>query len=90
MALPHEGVLPPRFRNHGNPPCTETDSAIFFPEKGTATAGLRSIRVAQAICRMCPYTERCLEWALEHYEIGIWGGTTEGERRRIRRSRRLK
>lgn len=82
--------LPPRFRNKGNPLCSETDNEIFFPEKGKATAALKSIRAAQAICRRCPYIDPCREWALDNYEIGIWGATTEGERRRIRRSRRVK
>ncbi len=80
--------LPPQFTDKGNALCRETDSEIFFPEKGKPTNGLRSIRSAQQICQLCPYKDPCLEWALANHEIGIWGGTTEGQRRRIRRSRR--
>ncbi len=82
--------LPPQFNDKGHAPCRETDVEIFFPERGKPTAALKSIRTAQAICRRCPYKDPCLEWALTHHEIGIWGATTEGERRRIRRSRKVK
>jgi WhiB family redox-sensing transcriptional regulator len=38
---------------------------------------------AKAICAECPYKIRCLEYALKNHEQGIWGGTTERDRRRI-------
>jgi hypothetical protein len=37
------------------------------------------------ICRVCPVQEPCLQWALEHHETGIWGGTTERRRQELRR-----
>lgn len=39
---------------------------------------------ALSICRQCPETTRiaCLKWASDHGETGIWGGTTEAQRRR--------
>ena len=38
------------------------------------------------ICRGCPVSAECLEWALEtRVRYGIWGGTTERERRRMLR-----
>lgn len=40
------------------------------------------------VCRGCPVKDQCLEYALEHGELGIWGGTSERERRRLRRLRR--
>ncbi|MER7688437.1 WhiB family transcriptional regulator [Streptomyces sp. NPDC097610] len=33
----------------------------------------------------CPVRERCLQWALDVGQVGIWGGTTESERRATRR-----
>lgn len=30
----------------------------------------------------------CREWAIENKEFGVWGGTTEKERKRIRRMRK--
>ena len=44
---------------------------------------------AKAICADCPVRQACLEHALAHREReGVWGGTTERERRRIVRQRR--
>lgn len=60
------------------------DPSIFYPGRGESTAE------AQAVCRGCPVRTDCLESALVHGEKhGIWGGTSERQRRRIRRQRRL-
>lgn len=63
--------------------CLHADPDLFFP---IATAGpaLDQIDQAKRICRACPVQQRCLAWALElGVESGIWGGTTEDERRAI-------
>jgi WhiB family redox-sensing transcriptional regulator len=41
---------------------------------------------ALAVCQRCPVIEECLAFALEHGEAGVWGGTTEAERREMRRA----
>lgn len=62
--------------------CAEVDPELFFPEKGGST------REARAVCRECPVTSQCLEWALENDErFGIFGGKTERERRKIQKHR---
>ncbi len=39
------------------------------------------------MCRACPVREDCLLFAFETKQVdGIWGGTTEDERRRLRRA----
>ncbi len=44
---------------------------------------------ALKICASCPVREACLEYAIVARETeGVWGGTTEKERRRIIRLRR--
>lgn len=54
---------------------------LFFPPKGNVPHIVR----AKAICNRCPVKAECLEWALAVPErIGIWGGTTEYERRKLR------
>jgi WhiB family redox-sensing transcriptional regulator len=44
------------------------------------------IAKAKSVCCQCPVTTECLEFALEtNQDTGIWGGTSEEERRQIRR-----
>ncbi|HYY45239.1 MAG TPA: WhiB family transcriptional regulator [Actinomycetota bacterium] len=45
---------------------------------------------AKAICAICDVRVECLEFALKWREVhGIWGGTTEAERRQILRRSKL-
>lgn len=77
----------PDFHEKGKPRCAETDPDMFFPEPDSRYLE-STIRIAKDICTRCPYVEECLEWALSHNEIGIWGATTEKERQLIRRRAR--
>ncbi|GGT43588.1 WhiB family transcriptional regulator [Streptomyces purpureus] len=63
--------------------CREVDPDLFFPEVGTGQSS-----AAKAVCLSCEVRLECLEYALTHGEQGVWGGTTEGQRRAIRRTRR--
>lgn len=74
----------PNFTGKGNAPCAETDPESFFPEPGRIDQN----REAKKVCGSCAYKVECLEWALEGNEDGIWGGTTERERRALKRHRR--
>lgn len=63
--------------------CAQTDPEVFFPDKGGSTTS------ARAVCQSCDVRQQCLEYALAHDErFGIWGGLSERERRRLKRSRR--
>lgn len=65
--------------------CLGVDPDLFFPERGASTAE------AKAVCAGCVVREQCLEYALANGEkFGIWGGTSERERRVIRRERSKK
>lgn len=65
--------------------CTEVDPEIFFPERGGSS------KAARAVCAQCSVRAQCLEYALNNKEqFGIWGGTSERERRRLRRERNLR
>jgi WhiB family transcriptional regulator, redox-sensing transcriptional regulator len=65
--------------------CRDADPDLFFPV-GTAGPALRQIEEAKRICRACLAQAPCLAWALDHgVGSGVWGGTTEDERRAIRR-----
>jgi WhiB family redox-sensing transcriptional regulator len=66
--------------------CRDTDPELFFPIGATGTA-LDQISAAKAICRQCTVTDQCLEFALAtNQEAGVWGATTEEERRKLRKS----
>lgn len=69
--------------------CRHLDPDLFFPE-GTWGAALRQVEAAKRVCRGCPVRVPCLRWALTTaQDAGIWGGTTEDERRRMRLPRNL-
>jgi WhiB family redox-sensing transcriptional regulator len=61
--------------------CRDLDVRLFFPEEGAGSP------LALAVCRRCPVRAACLAEALSSPGIlGIWGGTTEQQRRRLRRA----
>ncbi len=64
--------------------CRILDPSIFFPSDGVG------VDVARRICSDCVVKGPCLEYALlNRIDHGVWGGTSERERRRIARRRRL-
>jgi WhiB family transcriptional regulator, redox-sensing transcriptional regulator len=72
---------------HAQAACLAIDPEFFFPN-GTSGESLPQIQSAKSICHACPVREECLEFALtSRQDYGIWGGTTEEERRSLRRSR---
>lgn len=63
--------------------CKDVDTKVFF---GFTKA---EEQAAKRICADCPVKAICLETAFVNRETqGIWGGTTENERDKIRRQRR--
>lgn len=56
----------------------------WMPTKG------KPARRGTKICARCPVIEECLEYALSHPQAleGVWGGTSERQRRVMRRQRR--
>ncbi len=66
--------------------CRHTAPDLFFPVGSTGQA-VEQIAAAKAVCARCPVREPCLEFALlTHQDAGVWGGTSEDERRAIRRA----
>ena len=68
--------------------CRDVDPDLFFP-LGTAGVSLPQVEQARRVCRKCPVSKTCLRWALDNGAAGVWGGTTEEERRGQRQSRAL-
>jgi len=61
--------------------CAQTDPELFFPEKGQSSAQ------AKALCHTCLSESECLAYALRNHEtFGVWGGTSEKERKAMRPS----
>jgi WhiB family redox-sensing transcriptional regulator len=70
----------------GRSACRDSDPDVFFPI-GTTGPALEQIETAQRICTACLVSGECLEFALAtNQEAGIWGGTTEEERRKLRKA----
>jgi WhiB family redox-sensing transcriptional regulator len=65
--------------------CRDTDPDLFFPV-GTTGPAIEQIENAKAVCRQCESQQDCLEFALAtNQDSGIWGGTSEEERRKLRK-----
>jgi len=60
--------------------CRTVGTDLFFPEVGHE----EQYADAKAVCAICPVKDPCLQAALDGNEYGVWGGTSEAERRQIR------
>lgn len=65
--------------------CRGVATELFFPGPDQP----RRAAEARAVCEGCPVAVQCLEFAVRtDQRWGIWGETSERERRRLRRTRR--
>ena len=65
--------------------CRDTDPDLFFPV-GTTGPAIEQIDSAKAVCAECEVQTECLEFALAtNQDSGVWGGTSEEERRKLRK-----
>ena len=57
--------------------CSKEDPEMFFPERNSFA------REAKAVCAGCPVLAQCADYAAASpvMLVGVWGGTTESERR---------
>jgi WhiB family redox-sensing transcriptional regulator len=71
-----------KWMDQGN--CRNKPPEMFFPSDGLGVV------IAKEICGTCKVKEQCLNHALQnHISHGVWGGTSERQRRRIRKEQRL-
>lgn len=86
MALtysPQRWGLDERWREDAS--CADVDPELFFPVGVTGPA-VGQIAAAKAVCAGCAVQASCLEFAITtNQEYGVWGGTSEEERRVLRR-----
>lgn len=63
--------------------CRGLDPSLFFPERGQPT------ETAKGVCGECPVRDDCLDYSIRTRQVwGVWGGTSERERRGLRREAR--
>jgi hypothetical protein len=68
--------------------CRIEDADLWFPV-GQSREALEQEAEAKAVCYRCPVIDRCLSWALEtRQDVGVWGGLSEEERRRMHKRKR--
>lgn len=73
--------------------CVGHDPELWQPNK--TKAGTYSVEErhrfeqARTVCRGCLVKEECLSHAVEHQEVGMWGGLTEVEREELRRRNKI-
>jgi WhiB family transcriptional regulator, redox-sensing transcriptional regulator len=67
--------------------CVGVDPELFFPTGDTGPA-LVQLEEAKSYCLRCEVAEPCLRWAIDSgQDTGVWGGTSEEERRALKRRR---
>lgn len=76
-------VMSGKWQSQG--PCRNEDPELFFPIGEVGASAGEQIREAKIVCGGCPVREECLTWALTCNEQGVWGGTTDNERRALKR-----
>jgi WhiB family redox-sensing transcriptional regulator len=71
-------MLRPSWMRNGA--CRGSGTGAYFPERGVSTAR------AKGVCAACAVRRECLAYALADPDlVGVWGGTSEAERRVMRR-----
>lgn len=70
--------------------CRSAEPELFFPVSAAGPA-VAQVVAAKAVCRGCPVRAECLRYAMRTaQDHGIWGGTTEEERRQARRGQAVR
>lgn len=80
----HRPKPPPgKWAKDGN--CLGINPALMVPEDSSGTSQ------AKKICVDCPVMSECLEYALSEprERHGVWGGTSERDRRRLAKQRMI-
>ena len=60
--------------------CYGMDTDLFYDP------AVRAIAEAKRVCQRCDVRLDCLDYAMANDELGVWGGMSERDRRRMRAS----
>ena len=63
--------------------CVGIDVNMFFTEDGSST--FQEENFLKRTCAACPVKSECLDYALNHAVLGWWGGTSEYQRKQLRK-----
>ena len=77
-----EGPPYPHFLTEGRGNCATYPRPDHFTATNKTAAGRRNLQRAATVCLGCPFRYPCANWAAENDQEGIYGGTTQSERRR--------
>lgn len=67
--------------------CRDQDPDLFFPISAKGP-GAAQYAQAKKVCRGCPVSRQCLEYALDNgLDHGVYGGMDEDERRALSKKR---
>jgi hypothetical protein len=74
----------------GTQACVDSNVEDFYYEdwdgsKSRKSKNNKDFSALKVLCDSCPFLAPCLTYALHHEEYGFWGGTTEEERKKIRK-----
>jgi hypothetical protein len=69
----------------GDEPCTQVDPIMFDMSHSTLKWEVAALR---KVCGSCQVREACADYAIAYGLHGFWGGMTETERLRLKKSRR--
>lgn len=67
--------------------CKDSDPAFFFPPDSVGVD--RAVRFCRggSLVDRCVVIEECLAYAINNYiDDGVWGGTSQRERRKIKKA----
>lgn len=70
------------------PPCWSYPEAFFDDDEEDTPSTSHEQIIAKSLCAGCEARFACADYAIKWQPVGIWGGTTEGYRKRLRAERR--
>jgi WhiB family redox-sensing transcriptional regulator len=69
---------------NGGVECAQLPNCFFPDDEPDPYLRKKLLKVAREVCNDCPVRLRCFDYALSAGMVGVWGGTTTEERKRLR------
>lgn len=75
--------------NLPNAACTTSDPELFYADDCVDPDKV-AIELARTVCMGCAERVKCLGWAMQNENYGMWGGLTANERKNFKRGKHHK